>query len=45
MKVALLHYWLADMRGGEKVLAVLGGGFRNADEVAALYKEIMSAGD
>ena len=36
-----LLYCFAD----EKVLAVLGGGFRNADEVAALYKEIMSAGD
>ena len=24
MKTALLHYWLTNMRGGEKVLAALG---------------------
>ena len=24
MKTALLHYWLTNMRGGEKVFAALG---------------------
>ena len=31
MKVALLHYWLTNMRGGEKVLAALGDIFPDAD--------------
>lgn len=31
MKIALLHYWLTNMRGGEKVLAALSGMFPSAD--------------
>ena len=31
MKTALLHYWLTNMRGGEKVLAALGKMFPEAD--------------
>ena len=31
MKTALLHYWLTNMRGGEKVLAALGEIFPEAD--------------
>ena len=31
MKTALLHYWLTNMRGGEKVLAALQDMFPTAD--------------
>ena len=31
MKTALLHYWLTNMRGGEKVLAAIGEMFPDAD--------------
>ncbi|MCQ2390808.1 MAG: glycosyltransferase [Kiritimatiellae bacterium] len=31
MRIALLHYWLTNMRGGEKVLAALAGLFPEAD--------------
>ena len=31
MKTALLHYWLTNVRGGEKVLAALGEMFPDAD--------------
>lgn len=31
VRTALLHYWLTNMRGGEKVLAALGGMFPEAD--------------
>ena len=31
MKTALLHYWLTNMRGGEKVLAAMGEIFPEAD--------------
>ena len=31
MKTALLHYWLTNMRGGEKVLAALGEMWPEAD--------------
>jgi hypothetical protein len=31
MKTALLHYWLTNMRGGEKVLAALGEMLPEAD--------------
>lgn len=31
MKTALLHYWLTNLRGGEKVLAALNGMFPEAD--------------
>ena len=31
MTIALLHYWLTNMRGGEKVLAALGRMFPGAD--------------
>ena len=31
MKTALLHYWLTNVRGGEKVLAALGKIFPEAD--------------
>lgn len=31
MKTALLHYWLTNLRGGEKVLAALGEMFPEAD--------------
>jgi len=31
MEVALLHYWLTNVRGGEKVLAALGEVFPDAD--------------
>ena len=31
MKTALLHYWLTNVRGGEKVLAALAGMLPDAD--------------
>ena len=31
MKTALLHYWLTNLRGGEKVLAALAGMYPDAD--------------
>ena len=31
MKTALLHYWLTNMRGGEKVLAAIGDVLPQAD--------------
>ena len=31
MKVALVHYWLVTMRGGEKVLEALGEVYPQAD--------------
>ena len=31
MQIALLHYWLTNIRGGEKVLAALGEIFPGAD--------------
>lgn len=37
MKTALLHYWLTNMRGGEKVLAALGGMFPDADVFTHAY--------
>ena len=37
MKTALLHYWLTDMRGGEKVLAALGEMFPEADVFTHAY--------
>ena len=37
MKVALLHYWLTNMRGGEKVLAALGEMFPDADIFTHAY--------
>ena len=37
MKTALLHYWLTNMRGGEKVLAALGEMFPNADIFTHAY--------
>ena len=37
MKTALLHYWLTNMRGGEKVLAALGEMFPDADIFTHAY--------
>ena len=37
MKTALLHYWLTNMRGGEKVLAALAGMFPDADVYTHAY--------
>jgi glycosyltransferase involved in cell wall biosynthesis len=37
MKTALLHYWLTNMRGGEKVLAALGEVFPDADIFTHAY--------
>lgn len=37
MKIALLHYWLTNMRGGENVLAELCGLFPNADLYTHAY--------
>ena len=37
MKVALLHYWLTNVRGGEKVLAALGEMFPEADVFTHAY--------
>ena len=37
MEVALLHYWLTNVRGGEKVLAALGGMFPEADVFTHAY--------
>ena len=37
MKVALLHYWLTNVRGGEKVLAALGELFPEADVFTHAY--------
>jgi len=36
--VALCHDWLTSMRGGEKVLELLGAGFPQADLYCLLYK-------
>ena len=37
MKVALLHYWLTNVRGGEKVLAALAGMYPAADIFTHAY--------
>ena len=37
MRVALLHYWLTNVRGGEKVLAALGEMFPGADVFTHAY--------
>ena len=37
MKTALLHYWLTNVRGGEKVLAALGKIFPEADVFTHAY--------
>lgn len=37
MKTALLHYWLTNVRGGEKVLAALAGMFPDADIFTHAY--------
>ena len=37
MKTALLHYWLTNLRGGEKVLAALGKMFPDADIFTHAY--------
>ena len=41
MKTALLHYWLTNMRGGEKVLAALCEMFPEADVFAHAFGEGM----
>ena len=38
MKTALLHYWLTNVRGGEKVLAALGEMFPDADVFTHAYR-------
>ena len=38
MKTALLHYWLTNVRGGEKVLAALGEILPEADIFAHVYR-------
>ena len=37
MKTALLHYWLTNLRGGEKVLAALAGMYPEADIFTHAY--------
>ena len=37
MRVALLHYWLTNVRGGEKVLAAIGELFPDADVFTHAY--------
>ena len=37
MRVALVHYWLVSMRGGEKVLEALLGLFPEADIFTHVY--------
>lgn len=37
MRVALVHYWLSDYRGGERVLAALAEMFPNADIFTHVY--------
>jgi len=44
MNVALLHYWLTNVRGGEKVLAALGEMFPNADIFTHAYRPERLAG-
>ena len=39
MKTALLHYWLTNVRGGEKVLAALGELFPAADVFTHAYRQ------
>ncbi|MBR4615424.1 MAG: glycosyltransferase [Kiritimatiellae bacterium] len=39
MKTALLHYWLTNVRGGEKVLAALAEMFPGADIFTHAYRE------
>ena len=39
MKTALLHYWLTNVRGGEKVLAALAEMFPDADIFTHAYRE------
>ena len=38
MKTALLHYWLTNVRGGEKVLAALANMFPSADVFTHAYR-------
>ena len=38
MRTALLHYWLTNVRGGEKVLAALGEMFPDADVFTHAYR-------
>ena len=42
MRTALLHYWLTNMRGGEKVLAALGELFPDADVFTHAFGRGMS---
>lgn len=44
MNVALLHYWLTNVRGGEKVLAALGEMFPDADIFTHAYRPERLAG-
>ncbi|MBQ8124654.1 MAG: glycosyltransferase, partial [Kiritimatiellae bacterium] len=44
MKTALLHYWLTNVRGGEKVLAALAGMFPDADIFTHAYRPERLAG-
>jgi len=44
MKTALLHYWLTNVRGGEKVLAALGEIFPGADIFTHAYRPDMMEG-
>ena len=39
MKVAIVHYWLVNMRGGEKVVEALGEIFPDADIFTHVYDE------
>jgi glycosyltransferase involved in cell wall biosynthesis len=39
MRVALVHYWLLSMRGGEKVLEALGDLYPDADIFTLVYDE------
>ncbi len=44
MKTALIHYWLTNVRGGEKVLAALGEMFPDADIFTHAYRPERLAG-
>ena len=38
MKIAIVHYWLVDMRGGERVLETLCELFPDADVITNIYR-------
>lgn len=45
MKVAIIHYWLVNWRGGEKVVEALLELYPNADIFTHVYDELMTEGN